>query len=125
LVRKSIETDSGFHGINPGARLRLVAPGKYSIGGQTIDLRDDEVTNDAGIARQMAGADAARMTVLRQRSAADVAKARAMKAAADAEAATTAAGTAPTPNQTRPGSSLDRRAYNSDKGVSKGAQIRK
>ncbi len=99
LVRKSIETESGFQGVAPGARLKFAAPGMYEIEGQKIALRDDEVTNDLDIARQIAGADAAAQQALRQRSASEAAKARALQLAREAQ-------TGPAPREAGPASSM-------------------
>lgn len=60
LIQKaSITTDEGIIGLKPGQGVRQVSPGHYEVHGQTIELRDDQVTNNLRIARQFATADAA------------------------------------------------------------------
>jgi hypothetical protein len=67
LIQKaSIVTDDGIIGLKPGQGLRQVSPGTYEANGQTVQLRDDQVTNNLRIARKFAAADAASQTALRQ-----------------------------------------------------------
>jgi hypothetical protein len=67
LVQKaSITTDDGIIGLKPGQGLRLVTAGTYEADGQTVRLRDDQVTNNLRLARQAAAADAASQAALRQ-----------------------------------------------------------
>jgi hypothetical protein len=65
LQKASITTEDGIVGLRPGQTLRQVAPGTYEVGGQTVQLRDDQVTNNLRIARQYATADATSQAALR------------------------------------------------------------
>ncbi|MGB8169492.1 MAG: hypothetical protein WCF18_18475, partial [Chthoniobacteraceae bacterium] len=66
LQKASITTDDGIIGLKPGQGLRQVSPGNYEVNGQTIQLRDDQVTNNLRIAQQLAAADASAQAALRQ-----------------------------------------------------------
>jgi hypothetical protein len=66
LQKASITTDDGIVGLKPGQGLRQVSPGNYEVNGHTVQLRDDQVTNNLRIARQYASADAAAQAALRQ-----------------------------------------------------------
>ena len=66
LQKASITTDDGIVGLKPGQGLRQVGPGTYEVNGQTVQLRNDQVTNNLRIARQYAAADAATQAALRQ-----------------------------------------------------------
>ncbi len=66
LQNVSITTDDGIIGLKPGQGLRQVSPGSYEVNGQTVQLRDNQVTNNLRIARQYAAADAAAQAALRQ-----------------------------------------------------------
>ncbi len=66
LQNVSITTDDGIIGLKPGQGLRQVSPGSYEVNGQTVQLRDNQVTNNLRIARQYAAADAAVQAALRQ-----------------------------------------------------------
>lgn len=64
--KASITTDDGIVGLKPGQGLRQIGPGTYEVNGQTVQLRNDQVTNNLRIARQYAAADAATQAALRQ-----------------------------------------------------------
>ena len=66
LQKASITTDEGIVGLKPGQGLRQVGPGTYEVNGRTMQLRDDQVTNNLRIARQFAAADVATQTARRQ-----------------------------------------------------------
>lgn len=48
----SVQTAKGLVSFQPGTRLRQVGPGTYTAQGQTLTLRDDQVTDDLKLARQ-------------------------------------------------------------------------
>jgi hypothetical protein len=66
LQKTSITTDDGIVGLKPGQSLRQVGPGTYEANGQTVQLRENQVTNNLRIARQFATADAVTQAALRQ-----------------------------------------------------------
>lgn len=67
LLRKaSITTEEGIVGLKPGQSLRQTGPGTYEVGGRSIQLPDDQVTNNLRIAGQFATAYASAQAVLRQ-----------------------------------------------------------
>lgn len=116
LVRKSIETDAGLVGINPGRELRRLTSGQYEIEGALLLLSDDEVTTNPKLAHDIIRADFAGRAMLRQKSALEARKAK------EAQSIRDATPSLPEPVQQRApmgSSALDRGAYDERKGVAK------
>ncbi len=65
LQKASITTGEGIVGLKPGQLLREVSPGTYEVNGYTIELPDQQVTNNLRIARQFAAAAVATQAALR------------------------------------------------------------
>lgn len=53
----SVQTAKGLVTFQPGTRLQLVGPGTYTTRGQTLALRDDQVTNDLKLVQQPTAID--------------------------------------------------------------------
>jgi hypothetical protein len=78
----SITTTDGIVGLKPGRILQQISPGTYTVEGHTIQLRDDQVTNNLRIAGQYAAAANSAQAAIRQ----NLQQSAARQAAAVAEA---------------------------------------
>jgi hypothetical protein len=67
VAKASIETANGITGLRPGTRLQQTGPTEYTDAeGHRLTLAANQVTNDLRIAQQVAGADVAAQSSLRQ-----------------------------------------------------------
>lgn len=62
----SVETPEGIAGVKAGTRLQKIGAGKYTADGRTLELRDQQVTNDLRIAQRIIGADQAAQAAIRR-----------------------------------------------------------
>jgi len=84
-----IETADGIVGLNPGTGLKLVRPGVYLSPSGEVSLRDDQVTNNVTLARQVLAADQSSQAALRNSLAAMARQANLQRQAAAAQSAAT------------------------------------
>ena len=89
LSAARVETSDGIRGLPPGTGVKLVRPGIYLTPAGEAALRDDQVTNNMTLARQVRDADLAAQERVKRGLGAQAAIAEAAQAARDAMPAIT------------------------------------